>query len=124
VGRRVHALRQLRIGTGRAEQCLRDGTGAAGAGASHHHAQVLAAHPDADRRAARCFLDRTRDLLGQVFLDLQSPGVACDDPGDLGQAQDLPVRSVGGGCGDVEREEMVLAYRPGLDAGYRDQVPS
>jgi rubrerythrin len=60
------------------------------------------------------------DFLRKPFLDLQSPRIQLDDPGDLGQPDDVVAGKVPDVALPEEREEVVLAEGEDLDVLHRD----
>ena len=88
-------------------------------GAAQGHAGVLRLDHHADPARIQPVLEPGRDLGGQPFLGLRSPGVVVDDPGELRQADDPLTGQVGQVGRAEEREQVVLAHR--LDRDVADQ---
>ena len=104
------------IGAEGAEDGGGDGDGVLFFDAAHHHAEVGAAHDDADALGAGDVLDGMGDLFGEALLDLEAAGEAIDDAGDLAEADDVAVGDVADVATSVEGQEMVLDTLEGMKA--------
>lgn len=61
---------------------------------AHHHAQVLGFDDNRHALGTNGMLDGVGNLLGQFFLNLQTPRIHVDNPRHLGQAEHFTARQI------------------------------
>ena len=98
-----------------AEHRARDGNGVLFLDAPHRHAQVRRLGHDRDAQGLDLVEQRAGDLIRQPLLHLQAARIDVDQPGDLAEAHDLPIRNVRDVALAEKRQQMVLAEAVEVD---------
>src|SRR5581483_2295374 len=88
--------------------------------AAHLRAEVRGVEMNGDAARLDQLDERIGDLLSQPLLHREAPRVEPDDPGQLGDADDLAPGDVRDMGGAVERERVVLAQRVKGDRPLED----
>jgi len=115
-------LTGLRVVTEHAQHGRRHSLGVDLLHASHHHAHVYSFDDYSNTHGLDSFSDSDGNLFGQTLLNLQPPAVDLDDPGQLGESEDLLVRQVADGDFAVEGDEVVFAHGEHLDVLHHDHL--
>ena len=124
VGGGVHEGEDFGAGHGAVFEAASEGgdvhDGAGFFGAADGHAGVGGFEDAGDALGLEFVHECVGDLGGEAFLDLGSAGVAVDEAGEFGEADDFTVGEVGDVCAAGEGEEVVFAEGVELDVFEED----